>query len=97
MYQAKFYKSINEERIAEEVRREGFDPLRIIDPPGRIYHPHRHPETKLLVFLHGSMSVKIAGEQYDCHAGDKLIISGNTEHSAVVGSEGCAFFWSEKP
>ena len=56
MYQEKFYKTIDRERIAEEVRKEGFDPIYITDPPGRVYYPHRHPETKLLVFLeeHGS-------------------------------------------
>lgn len=96
MYQGAFYKTIDHERIAEEVRREGFDPILISDPPGRIYHPHSHPETKLLVFLSGNMEVRVKGEKYDCRPGDKLIIPGNDEHSAHAGPEGCAFFWSEK-
>lgn len=96
MYQANFYRTIDEERIAEEVRREGFDPVLINDPPGRVYEPHRHLETKLLVFLQGSMEVKVKGQTFDCKPGDKLIIPGNVEHSAVAGPEGCVFFWSEK-
>lgn len=96
MYQAKFYKKIDRERIAEEVREEGFDPVCIDDPPGRDYPSHHHVETKLLVFLQGSMEVKVKDRSYDCKPGDKLIIEGNAEHSAVAGPKGCTFFWSEK-
>jgi len=96
MYQAKFYKAINQEQIAEEVRKEGFDPLHIVDPPGHLYPPHRHPETKLLVFLQGDMEVTVADQKFICGPGDKLVIPGNVEHSAEVGPEGCVFFWSEK-
>ncbi len=96
MYQAKFYKKIDREQIAEEVRKEGFDPVYITDPPGRVYHPHHHPETKLLVFLQGTMEVKVKDVTYNCNPGDKLIIPGNVEHSSVAGPEGCVFFWSEK-
>ncbi len=96
MYQAKVYKEIDAERIAEQVHREGFDPVRIADPPGRAYATHRHPEIKLLVFLKGEMAVKVGSESYNCHPGDKFIIQGNTDHSAVVGPEGCVFFRSEK-
>ncbi|MGH7828633.1 MAG: cupin domain-containing protein [Candidatus Binatia bacterium] len=96
MYQAKFYESIDKERITEEMRKEGFDPLHIVDPPGHLYPPHRHPETKLLVFLQGSMEVAVADQKFTCGPGDKLVIPGNAEHSAAVGPDGCVFFWSEK-
>lgn len=96
MYQAQFYKDIDKERIAEEVEAEGFEPVCISDPPGRIYELHKHPETKLLVFLEGSMEVTVKDVSFNCSPGDKLVIPGNTEHSAVVGSSGCTFFWSEK-
>ena len=96
MYQAGFYKTTDRERIAEEVREEGFDPVCISDPPGRAYEPHRHAETKLLVFLEGSMEVTVKGQRFQCKPGDKLVIPGNAEHSAVAGPEGCVFFWSEK-
>jgi quercetin dioxygenase-like cupin family protein len=96
MYQAKFYKAISQKQIAEEVRKEGFDPLHIVDPSGHLYPPHRHPETKLLVFLQGGMEVTVADQRFTCRPGDKLVIPGNVEHSAEVGPEGCVFFWSEK-
>jgi quercetin dioxygenase-like cupin family protein len=96
MYQTKIYRTMDQERIAAEVRQEGFDPIYISDPPGRTYEPHRHPETKLLVFLEGSMEVTVKGQKFDGAPGDKLIIPGNVEHAAVAGPKGCGFFWSEK-
>jgi len=96
VYQPHFYKTIDRDSIAHEVKQEGFDPLPINDPPGHVYPPHRHATTKLLVFLKGSMEVEVTGQKYSCRPGDKLVIPGNFEHSAVVGPEGCLFFWSEK-
>ena len=96
MFKKNFYKDLAEREIADKVEEEGFDPIKISDPPGRVYSPHTHPETKLLAFLSGSMEVKVADKTHRCKAGDKVIIDGNVEHSAVVGPEGCTFFWSEK-
>ena len=42
------------------------------------------------------MEVNVLGTRLDCVSGDRLLIPGNTEHSAVVGSQGCEFFWSER-
>ena len=96
MIQCGFYSELDRDRITETVRKEGFDPICITDPPGHVYPAHRHAETKLLVFLKGKMAVKVDGKSYECRAGDRLIIQGNVEHSAWVGPEGCVFLWAEK-
>ena len=96
MFERAYYKDLPIAEIAEKVREEGFDPLRISDPPGAVYTPHTHPETKLLAFLHGTMQVTVQGQSFTCAVGDKLFIPGNVEHSALVGAEGCVYFWSEK-
>jgi quercetin dioxygenase-like cupin family protein len=96
MFERAYYEGLQTAEIAEKVRDEGFDPLRISDPPGAVYPPHTHPETKLLAFLQGTMQVTVRGETFSCAAGDKLLIPGNVEHSALVGPEGCVYFWSEK-
>ena len=95
-YQPETYKALDQEKIASSIRQDGFNPVSISDPAGYVYPPHRHPETKLLVFLKGSMKVYVQGREFNCSAGDRLMIPGNMEHSAVVGPEGCNFFWSEK-
>ncbi|HUQ84801.1 MAG TPA: cupin domain-containing protein [Candidatus Limnocylindrales bacterium] len=96
MYQKEFYKTIDREKISEYVMKEGFNPILIINKPGFVYSEHKHPETKLLVFLEGNVKVIVDGEKYHCLPGDKLIVPANTTHSAIVGGEGCSFFWSEK-
>jgi len=95
MFQKSFYNDADRARVTESVRREGFDPICIPDPPGRVYPAHRHGEIKLLVFLQGEIAVNVGKRSYRCRAEDRLIIQGDVEHSAVVGSKGCTFLWSE--
>jgi quercetin dioxygenase-like cupin family protein len=86
----------DETAVLHDLQREGWDPLRFSDPPGAVYPPHRHAETKRLAFLAGSMEVRVGDETYRCLPGDRLVIAGDTEHAAVVGPDGCTFFWSEQ-
>lgn len=96
MYYQNFYGDQTQEEIAASISAEGFDPLHFTNNPGDSYPPHRHPETKLLAFLKGSMDVTVGGVIYHCEPGDKMIIDSNVQHSALVGSDGCEFYWSEK-
>jgi quercetin dioxygenase-like cupin family protein len=91
-----FYAGLSPLEIAEEIKREGFHPIRIVDAPGAVYPVHSHPETKLLAFLEGEMEVRVGETLYHCEPGDKLFIPGNVEHSAKAGPRGCIFYWSEK-
>lgn len=96
MYKEEVYKDLDKDEIRKKVEEEGFDPITINDPPGRVYSPHTHPETKLLAILKGGMEVKTGGEEFTLKKGDQLIIPGEQKHEAVVGEKGCTFFWSEK-
>lgn len=96
MYFKNFYKTPDQGKIKKDIEKEGFHPLIITNEAGYVYHEHQHPEMKVLVFLEGEMKVWTEGKKYDCHPGDKLIIKGNTKHKAIVGENGCTFFWAEK-
>lgn len=96
MYFPNFYSILSEDEIEAKIREEGFEPKRFHNSPGDIYEPHQHSETALIAYLVGSMKVKVGDKNYICRKGDKLFIPGNTIHSAVVGKEGCTFFWDEK-
>ncbi|MBI2616676.1 AraC family ligand binding domain-containing protein [Candidatus Gottesmanbacteria bacterium] len=96
MYYQNFYANLKDEEISRSIIAEGFDPMHYTNGPGDIYPPHKHPETKLLAFLSGSMDVVVGEEKFHCVRGDKLVIAGNVTHSARVGNDGCTFFWSEK-
>ena len=95
-YEEQKFKDIPEQEIRSEIILLGFMPLKITNTSGYEYRPHQHPETKMLVFLEGSMKVKVRDSTYECSKDDMLIIPGNTPHAAEVGQEGCVFFWSEK-
>ncbi len=95
-YEPRAFAGLDRAEVLARVRAEGWEPAAFTDPPGALYPWHRHPEAKLLAFLTGSMEVRVEGQTYRCQAGDKLIIPGNAEHAAVVGPEGCTFFWSEQ-
>ena len=82
--------------MTEQVRGDGFDPVYISDPPNHVYPAQRHAKTKLLAFLQVDMAVKVKGNIYRCKPGDKLVIPGNVEYSAMVIPKGCIFFLSEK-
>ncbi|MFC1722484.1 AraC family ligand binding domain-containing protein [Patescibacteria group bacterium] len=82
--------------MAKIALKMGYNPVVVSNISGYEYFAHQHPESKLLIFIEGSMRVTIANESLECLSGDVLVISGNTMHSATIGNEGCKFFWSEK-
>lgn len=96
MYFKNHYKTLTEAEIKRNIVSEGFNPIKYTNPAGFIYPEHKHPETKLLAFLKGDMDILVDNQQFTCAAGDKLIIPGNIKHSAIVGRDGCSFFWAEK-
>jgi quercetin dioxygenase-like cupin family protein len=96
MLQKGFFNETPKEKIKEIMQNEGFSPKLITDKPNFIYEPHKHPETKFLACLEGSMKVIVKGKTYNFSPGDKLVIPGNTIHSGVVSDRGCVYFWSEK-
>jgi len=96
MYFKKFYKSIEKSKIIKDIVKEGFEPKMFTNIAGEVYTSHHHPETKLLVFIKGEMTVEVGKKTYKCSKGDKLIIPGNIVHSAHIGILGCTFLWSEK-
>ena len=95
-YEPRAYDGLDRAETLARVRAEDWEPAVIADPPGTVYPPHRHPEAKLLAFLTGSMEVRIDGQTFRCAPGDKLVISGDVEHVAVVGPAGCTYLWSEQ-
>lgn len=96
MYTKGKYLGESSDKIIGRIKEMGFDPQKFTDPANYIYEPHKHKETKLLVFLDGEMKVVVDGSKLICQKGDELMISSNTTHSAKVGRKGCTFLWSEK-
>jgi mannose-6-phosphate isomerase-like protein (cupin superfamily) len=96
LYAPNIHTTLDPKAVLERLRRDGWDPIPITDPPGYTYPPHSHAETKLLAILSGSMEVRIEGDVYRCLPGDQIVIPGGVEHAALVGPNGCTFYWSEQ-
>lgn len=96
MYSTKYYKNFTEEKIVDQIKKEGFSPYKIHNNKDYTYSPHSHPETKLLAILKGSMTVEVNKVKYLCEKYDRIIIPGTITHSAYVGPKGCIFLWAEK-
>lgn len=90
------FNNFSRREIIAAMKNEGFVPKLCTDKPDYIYEPHKHPDTKYLVCLKGSMIITVNGGEINFEPGDKLIIPGNTMHGGLVSKEGCMYFSSEK-
>jgi len=96
VYESNIHADLAPRIVLDRLRRDGWEPIPISEPAGYLYPPHSHAATKLLAILSGSMEVRLAGETYQCLPGDQVVIPGGVEHAALVGPDGCRFFWSEQ-
>jgi len=55
---------------------------------GDTYATHRHPYHKVLFCLSGSIVFRTDEGTIDLRAGDRLDLDPNTDHAAIVGSDG---------
>jgi quercetin dioxygenase-like cupin family protein len=92
-----YYLGRSEHEIAVDLGREGLAPKRIVEQPGSRYDRHKNAFDILMAFVSGSANIRIGERNYVCRAGDRLIISGGIEHSAVVGDNGCVYFMTQCP
>ena len=58
--------------------------------PGDRYGRHAHEYHKVLFCLDGSIVFTVQGADIRLAAGDRLDLPPGTEHSAVVGPDGCS-------
>ncbi len=92
-----YYYGKDEHEIAVELSREGLAPKRVVEAPGSRYDWHKNAFDILMAFLEGSAEIRIGEDVYRCKPGDRLVISGGIEHSAVVGDEGCVYLMTQCP
>jgi quercetin dioxygenase-like cupin family protein len=81
---------LDDQAILDAFTRERLSPHRWSNGPGDTYAPHSHAYHKVLYCLRGSIVFRLTatGEEIELHAGDRLDIDPQTEHSAIVGTEG---------
>jgi len=65
--------------------------------PHAVLPPHTHPHEQAGYVLEGEIEFTISGQTKMCRAGDVYIISGNAEHSVLVGDLPTRLFESFVP
>jgi mannose-6-phosphate isomerase-like protein (cupin superfamily) len=95
-YEPGVFWRLDEPTIRQLLVLEGWKPEPVTDPPGQVYPIHHHVAPKMIALLHGGMEVHAGSETVRCLSGDKLVIPSGQEHAAVVGPDGCSFFWSDQ-
>jgi quercetin dioxygenase-like cupin family protein len=73
---------VSELRAALET--EGYSVFEWSDAPGTHYRAHRHAEDQSHWIISGELELRIQGETYTLHAGDRDYLPANTVHSAFV-------------
>ena len=79
----------HETQLSAQLKAEGLSPTRWSNGPHAVYGIHEHPYSKILVVASGSITfiMKRKGA-VTIRAGDRLLVSPHTPHSAVVGPSG---------
>jgi quercetin dioxygenase-like cupin family protein len=80
--------AIDRSKLKDQMISEGYSVFEWSDPPGRYYTPHSHAEDQSHWIISGALLLRVNGEDYTLHAGDRDFLPAGTLHEAhVVGSE----------
>lgn len=84
------------ERCIKILEKEGFPSVHEWqDKPNTIYSSHQHQGRVTIFITEGSLKLTIEGVTHTLRTGDRFDIPPQTEHSAVVGPEGCQYVVGE--
>ena len=79
------------DELMERLRAEASGCYAWSNGPGDRYAPHTHSYEKVLYCVDGSITFLLEGEakKLELRAGDRMVLTAGTVHSAVVGGSGC--------
>ncbi len=84
------------ERFIQTLEKEGFDSVsEWQDEPGKVYQEHSHAGKTSILVTDGAITFDIGGKKKLLSPGQRLNISANELHSAVVGETGVIYIVGE--
>jgi mannose-6-phosphate isomerase-like protein (cupin superfamily) len=88
---------MDENQLAEQLRREGFGHTYVWqDGPDAKYPDHTHPGETAHIILTGEMTLTIAGRTETYRPGERCDVPAGALHSAQMGPEGCRYLIGER-
>jgi len=88
---------MDEKKIAEQLRREGFEHTYVWQDSANAFYPeHTHETETAHVILDGEMTLTMNGESRTFCAGERCDVPAGTVHSARMGPKGCRYLIGER-
>ncbi|HUL35090.1 MAG TPA: cupin domain-containing protein [Candidatus Eisenbacteria bacterium] len=88
---------MEENRLAEELLREGYAHLYVWeDGPNVDYPEHQHRAESTHIILKGEMTLTMNGESKTYRNGDRCDLPAGIRHSARIGPQGCRYLIGER-
>ena len=61
------------------------------DTPYREHKTHTHPTNETLLIIRGEITFAVDNKNVTCTSGDRILLTANTLHSSIAGSDGCLY------
>lgn len=87
---------MDEQKLAEQLRREGFAHTYVWqDGPNTHYPDHTHAEETAHIIVTGEMALTM-GSQTKTYRGERCDVPAGAVHSAQMGPKGCRYLIGER-
>lgn len=88
---------MDENKLAEQLRREGFGHTYVWqDGPNAHYPDHTHAGETAHIVLSGEMTLTMSGKAETYCQGERCDVPTGTVHSARMGPKGCRYLVGER-
>jgi len=83
--------------LESQLHKAGFKRTYVWEDESEVFHAtHTHPTETAHIILDGEMTLTMNGQSTTYYAGDRFDVPACTEHSALIGPQGCKYLIGEK-
>jgi len=86
-----------EAALKQRLESDGFDAFTWQDDARADYAPHAHDHDESLWVIEGEITFGVAGRDYRLGPGDRLMLPGDTVHTARAGAAGARYLIGQRP
>lgn len=88
---------MDEKKLAEQLRREGFGHTYSWQDGAEAFYPdHTHETETAHIILAGEMTLTVNGKSQTYRAGERCDVTPRAVHSARMGPKGCRYLIGER-
>lgn len=88
---------MDEKKLTEQLRREGFGHTYVWQDGANAHYPdHTHAEETAHIILDGEMTLTMGSQTRTYRAGERCDVPAGAVHSAQMGPKGCRYLIGER-